>query len=132
MVRYFVAQPHNGVPYSTTDPMVGLWAYNAATEVRHLLALLKKRHLCNCGCRGWCSYHAVFSFLRWCLEGAADGRYPSERWDGPWQTPRDDSRQCMGGNPLTFVGAVIGIKGGLDGNILHLRVPSLEQFAQAM
>ena len=32
----------DGVPYSTTDSVVGLWAYNAATEVRHLLALLKK------------------------------------------------------------------------------------------
>ena len=46
----------DGVPYSLTDSVTGVWVKNELTGKRDLLAVLRKRLLCRCGCRGWCSF----------------------------------------------------------------------------
>ena len=53
----------DGAPYSHTDGVVGFWVINTVTEKRVLVAAMRKKLACSCGCRGWCSYHAILSFL---------------------------------------------------------------------
>ena len=53
----------DGVPYSQTDGVVGVWLIEEVHGQRRLLAALRKPMTCNCGCRGWCSFHALFEWL---------------------------------------------------------------------
>ena len=55
----------DGVPYSQLDSVVGFWLVNMITGGRTLLAALRKRRACGCGCRGWCSFYQIFSLLKW-------------------------------------------------------------------
>ena len=48
-----------------------------ASEMRHLLLVLRKTSLCACGCNGWCTLHAVFRFLLWTFNCATELRWPS-------------------------------------------------------
>ena len=101
----------DGVPYSSTDSVIGIWMYNLVSERRHLLALLKKRNACRCGCRGWCSYYIFFKWLHWSLEAMAQGRYPQGRHDGkPWKES-NTARAVLGGQPLQFAGALLPSRG---------------------
>ena len=38
---------------------IGFFAFNQISQTRFLVAILRKRSLCHCGCRGWCSYFAI-------------------------------------------------------------------------
>lgn len=76
----------DGVPYSRTDSAIGYWVINLLSGVRHLLAVLRKKMTCKCGCRGWCSYDPVSRFLKWTLSCCAEGRFPQSRHDNePWR-----------------------------------------------
>lgn len=72
----------DGVEYSRLNNVVGLWAYFALTEKRHLLAVLRKAELCTCGCRGWCSLFPLWCMMRWSAEHLLLGVHPSKRHDG--------------------------------------------------
>eukprot|EP00974_Lingulodinium_polyedra_P005065 475712-Lingulodinium_polyedra.AAC.1 len=61
------------LPYSLTDSVLGWWIHILPTDKRLLFALCRKRMVCKCGCRGWCTFHAFFSMLRWSLEALARG-----------------------------------------------------------
>ena len=65
----------DGVAYSHTDSVLGVWAINMISQKRHVVALMRKRQMCKCGCQGWCSQFPLMTLLRWSLEAMADGRY---------------------------------------------------------
>ena len=50
----------DAVPYSHLDSAIGCWLINHITGQRYLFLVLRKRFLCQCGCRGWCTLYAVF------------------------------------------------------------------------
>lgn len=101
----------DGVPYSKNDGVIGFWLANELTSSRYLLAAARKRILCECGCRGWCSMYRLFVWLRWSLECLAAGTFPTSRHDGePWRAS-DEARANRGGQPLGVQGCVIFLKG---------------------
>lgn len=101
----------DGVPYSLTDTVVGVWMINMITGLRHLVALVRKRMVCRCGCGGWDTYFALLQFLRWSFRAMANGIFPSARHDGrPW-SEQDHARQVLGGTPLRYKCAIVCIKG---------------------
>ena len=100
----------DGVKYSNTDSVWGLWAVSLLTERRHLLAVVRKRVTCQCGCRGWCSYYPLQLWLHWSVRAAAAGQFPEERPDGPWREG-DDERRQQAGTPLCMPAAVLFLKG---------------------
>ena len=100
----------DGVPYSQTDSVIGYWLICMVTGKRYMAAVLRKRQMCQCGCRGWCSHHAVFLFLKWVLQVLAEAVFPSSRHDGPWR-PRDSERSLMGGSTLAYKCCVVHVKG---------------------
>ena len=101
----------DGVPYSQTDSILGVWLDNMLDGKRILIAILRKRRLCKCGCRGWCSLWALFDLIRWILASLAQGFWPTQRHDGePWRTD-DASLQARAGQPFPARAAVVFVKG---------------------
>jgi hypothetical protein len=75
----------DGVQYSNNDSTIGFWLIEILTGRRHLMIPLRKKLLCGCGCRGWCTLYGIFVFLSWVLRSLATNVFPSERHDKrPW------------------------------------------------
>ena len=72
----------DGVPYTKTDSVVGIWCINILSNQRSLIATVRKRILCRCGCKSWCTYYALFDWIAWGMEAASSGRHPRVRHDG--------------------------------------------------
>ena len=100
----------DGVPYTKTDGVIGWWLVNIASGRRHLLVVVRKRNTCKCGCRGWCTFFAVFDYLRWALAAMAEGSWPTSRHDGAQWKDSDANRSVFAGSPLGYRAAVIHIK----------------------
>jgi hypothetical protein len=84
---------------------------NLVSGLRHLVAVLKKKDFCRCGCKGWCSLRPVFAFLDWSFQALAMGAFPAAGPDGqPWP-PSDERRRARVGLALSLRGAVVQIKG---------------------
>lgn len=96
--------------------MIGFWIYSVLTQQRHLVVAIRRDTLCRCGCRGWCTLHGIFRFLRWSLEALANHRFPCQRHDGsPWLKPTesamsDGEREALAGLDLKLSGALTMVK----------------------
>ena len=53
----------DGLPYSPNDSVTGFWFQDVITGHRCLSALVRKRRMCRCGCRGWCTLFHIFQVL---------------------------------------------------------------------
>ena len=75
----------DGVPYSQTDSVIGVWVVNLINGQRNLIAVIRKKKTCDCGCRGWCTFHSLFHWLEWGSAALACGKMPGARHDNqPW------------------------------------------------
>eukprot|EP00969_Alexandrium_andersonii_P243224 10743803-Alexandrium_andersonii.AAC.1 len=91
----------DGVAYTITDSVVGVWAINGISQTRHLLMLIRKRLGCRCGCRSWCTFAPLMAVLRWSLDCLSRGIYPSERHDGTaWDPAQDAIRATRSGQQM--------------------------------
>jgi hypothetical protein len=84
---------------------------NLITGARHLVAVLKKKDMCRCGCRGWCSLYPIFAFLHWSFQALASGFYPMAQCNGDAWDDSDPERRHLAGKALTFRAAVVQVKG---------------------
>eukprot|EP00971_Amphidinium_carterae_P333146 6467700-Amphidinium_carterae.1 len=75
---------------------------------RLVLATLRKKLLCPCGCRGWCSLWLVFNTLKWSLECAANGCHPTHGFDGKPLVEHDFLK--LAGKPLAWKFFVLQLK----------------------
>jgi hypothetical protein len=101
----------DAVPYSQTDGVLGIWIECVCTARSWLCCVLRRRHVCRCGCRGWCSYFPIFQWLQWSIMCISTGIFPTSRHDeAEWKTS-DRARQGRGGTRLPARGAVIYVKG---------------------
>ena len=101
----------DGVAYSLTDTVVGVWAYSLATNKRHLLCLVRKKLVCKCGCRGWCTFWPVLAWLKWCCEALAEGVYPRTRHDGANWSQEDSTRAAQAGAAMAARAVCVFLKG---------------------
>ena len=106
-----VALYMDSVPYSQTDSVIGIWLISMLTGTRYMIGVVRKRVLCQCGCRGRDTFHPILSFLRWSLRCCAEGKYPDCRHDGSPFTATDAQRAALAGRPLQFKAAVVHLKG---------------------
>lgn len=101
----------DGVPYSQCDSIIGFWLINCLSGRRYFFCGLRKKLLCDCGCRGWCSFFAVFQFISWMLTALVSKRMPLQRHDNkPW-TPQDTDRAQRAGQPLAVRCILMFVKG---------------------
>lgn len=98
------------VPHSLVDSVLGIWVVNLLNDRRYLFACFRKSMVCRCGCKGWCSFHALFTTLAWSLLALARGLCPIERHDSePW-LPSDKHRSTKAGKKLPFKCAPMYVK----------------------
>jgi hypothetical protein len=101
----------DALPYSITDSVIAIWIQNILTEERALLALIRKRFACRCGCRSWCTFYPIMHWLRYCLRAMAHGKWPTSRHDDePWHA-QDAARQAKAGQPLSMKGVLLQFRG---------------------
>jgi hypothetical protein len=74
----------------------------------HVVGVLAKSTLCNCGCHGWCSIWQLFEMLDWSFVALAEGVHPRRRHDGQ---PPDPYWLSLAGCHMGFKAVVILIKG---------------------
>lgn len=91
------------------DGALGFWFINLATSRRHLAFVIRKRHLCDCGCRGWCSMYIAYSFLSWLMRTMLLGVYPDSRHNG--ESWGDHPMAGMAGQQLGYRAIVLMVKG---------------------
>ena len=100
----------DGLPYSLIDSATAIWLINLITGRRHVLAIIRKRICCKCGCGGWDTYYPVFCVLRWIFECLAAGLNPWFRHDGTEFWPEELVRRMAAGTMLTFKACLIWMK----------------------
>ena len=100
----------DGVPYSHTDSVIGVWICNLLNGTRHLSMVIRKRLVCKCGCRSWCTFYEVFQFLQWSLCALAAGIFPDQRHDQTEWSEQDSSRAARAGEKMRRC-ALLFIKG---------------------
>lgn len=101
----------DGVSYSITDSVIGFWIVCQATKKRFLAGILRKKNMCACGCRGWCSIYMMLEHFTWSLKSISSGIFPETRHDAaPWRAS-DADRALMGGEKMQMRGAIVYIKG---------------------
>ena len=102
----------DSLPYSLVDSVLGVWLINLITGARHVLLIIRKKIVCNCGCRGWCTYYPILLWIAWCIECMAKGRFPDRRHDStPFADLHDELRAVAASGALKHVSAVIKLKG---------------------
>ena len=101
----------DGVPYSNTDSVVGVWVENIATGSRGIVATVRKNSVCACGCKGRCTYWHVMRMLEWSFGCLADGRHPTAMPDGSDFLASDHRRGVLSGTALKFKAAMVYFKG---------------------
>ena len=102
----------DGAQYNKSGASVVVFVVcNLASGSRHLVAVLKKRDFCRCGCRGWCSIRPVMEMLNWSFCALASGAFPAVRHDGSAFSEMDERRRSLAGLPLAAAAAVQQIKG---------------------
>jgi hypothetical protein len=107
---YPIAFYLDGVSYSNTDTVLGLWLVNLVTNVRYCMATIRKRMLCQCGCRGWCSFYVIFRYIAWIIVALRRGMHPTDRHDQSAWRASDHKRAALAGNAIPKC-ACIYIKG---------------------
>jgi hypothetical protein len=97
----------DGVPIAKNDNVLGIWAVNLASGVRHLSAVCRKSRMCRCGRKHWCSLHELHRWLRWSLASLADSVRPLRRRGGAAGGVTEGHRDENAGGPMPLRGAVI-------------------------
>ena len=101
----------DGVSYAKRDSLLVISVHNLWTGSRFTVAVLRKRLLCRCSCRGWDTLHCFFVWLRWCLHVLREGRYPGMRHDNePWTSELDKKRAAQAGGEMPFLAAVVQLR----------------------
>ena len=102
----------DGAQYSKSGASVLVFVVcNLVSGARHLAAVLKKKDLCRCGCRGWCSLRPLMQFLHWSFAALASGHFPAATHEGiPWPE-NEKHRASWAGKPLALAAAVQQVRG---------------------
>ena len=100
----------DGVPYSLNDSVVGFWLLNLISGKRTLLAIVRKKLTCRCGCRGWCTFFSVWDIIAWSFRQLAKGVLPAERHDGTPFGEGERHRAGAGAEELPFRAVLVYLK----------------------
>ena len=114
----------DGVNYVKHDSMIVFVLQSLLTNTQMLCLALRKRWMCRCGCRGWCTLNAVFVFLRWSLDQMSKGRWPSTGHDGRALT---GPRASKAGQSFLAKGILLQIRADWAEMVTRLGLPSWHQ-----
>ena len=66
----------DGVPHTKTDSFIAHYWSNPVTSRRYLICAVRKKDLCQCGCKGWCTFTGILRVIVWSMNALACGRHP--------------------------------------------------------
>ena len=99
----------DGVPYAHSDSILGIWGFNVVTSQRFLLAIIRGRRMCRCGCKSWCTIYELMEWLAWSFRACAEGLHPMCRHDQkPFGEP---DRQQRAGERMQMRFCLLFVKG---------------------
>ena len=98
----------DGAAFSNKDSLYVFTARFAFSKKRHLAWAVRKTDLCDCGCKGWCTFSQLFSWIFWCLLSLVNGTRPTKRHDN---LELDQRRAASAGEEFGFFAVVIDICG---------------------
>lgn len=101
----------DGVAFTRTDSILGLWCYCLLGGERHLLAAIRKSGMSSCGCRGWDTIYPLMLMLRSSFNAMGKGVFPSTRHDGTTFGEGDSGRSSLSGQPLGYRAVCLFVKG---------------------
>jgi hypothetical protein len=127
-----VAMYMDGVAYSQVDSVLAIWLINLVTQTRHLMMLVRKKVVCRCGCKGWCTYFVVLSWIKWVLSALEQGVHPDRRHDGSGFLANlsDKVRSQKAGIRLRFRAACLWIKGDWQEFVERLGFPTWQSYTR--
>ena len=108
----YTAQPIvvyvDGVPTTRRDGVLAFWCYILHSDERRLICSIRKRRLCRCGCRGWCSIWPIWNHIKWSFRCLSLGEFPHDGATGrpltaPWQL-------AVAGKEMQVIGSFYGFK----------------------
>ena len=98
----------DALPYSNNDGVLAIWLVNLLTNSRDIMGIIRKRVICACGCRGWCTFFCILVWLHDAIEAMCNRRHIGQRHDGkPWHIPTDATRAKNAGQLLRKRGCVL-------------------------
>ena len=101
----------DGVSYTKRDSLLAVTIHNLWTGHRFVLAVLRRKILCRCSCRGWETLQSFFAWLEWCLQVLKAGLHPAQKHNQqPWNQDTDKQRADRAGTRLPFLGAVVQLR----------------------
>lgn len=115
----------DAVGYHRLDSALGIHLYFTLTGKRHMLAVVRKSEVCNCGCKGWCTLFPVWQALAWSFKHMLTGTHPQRRHDSSVFTPDEQGRQQVAGTPLGFRALCIIVKSDLAEHSHSFGLPGL-------
>ena len=104
----------DAVPHTKSDSFIAFYWSNGLTGKRYLVTAVRKKDLCQCGCKGMCTLGTVYRIICWSFGALGAGTHPLTRHDG---TPLDARRAGVAGQPLA---------GGYCGVLTEFRADLLE------
>ena len=97
---------------------------NLCTQRRHVGVVFRKHLACHCGCRGWCSYWRLLTFLRWSIDALASGVRPRLTWDGGvWPDSELERRRCAD-TPFGFKAALCYVMADWEAMVQFFSIPA--------
>ena len=106
----------DAVPHTKRDSFFALYWSNCLTGTRYLICSVRKKDICQCGCKGQCTMGAILRVVSWSFRCLAEGSHPQLRHDGS-RFLLSDCRHARRGQPLA---------GGYCGAMVEMRADLLE------
>ena len=100
----------DGVSYAKRDSLLVISLTNLLSKSKFVVAILRKRMLCKCGCFGWCTLHGVFVWLKWALTILREGRHPAQRHDKQAWAMHEEKRLQNAGQRFGWKAAVLQLR----------------------
>ena len=106
----------DAVPHTKRDSFFAFYWSNCLTGTRYLICSVRKKDLCQCGCKGQCTMGIVLKVVSWSFRCLAEGSHPQLRHDGS-AFLASDPRHARRGHQLA---------GGYSGALVEMRADLLE------
>ena len=101
----------DGVQHNRYDSTIAFTVYWLFSQVRHVIFVIRKHEMCNCGCRGWCTLEPLFQVLRWSFACLLAGKHPADRHDSSAWGAGDEARSSYSGLAMACRALCLLVKG---------------------
>ena len=100
--------------FTKNESFGALYLSDVGANERFLIAIVRKEELCQCGCKGFCTYWCIHDAVRHDLDSAADGRWVMSHSDGEPFLP-ESAESARAGRPMPLAMAATELRADMPG-----------------